>query len=404
MVLSGLIRGCSTAMLLMMLGSPASHAASAGLAMALEAAWERSPQARALIARRAEIAAARDTARAWTPGPPSLGLGERNDQLTGGDGIRETEVSLSAPVWLPGQKAISQSLAASSGEELEARLAGMRLEIAAQVRERLWEAAAAREAFDEARDHQQHLQALTDEVQRRVSAGDLARTDGMLAQQEVLAAQAAVSAIQARVNEAVSRYRLLTGHTDIPAAEIEADGMPAADPHPRVLAARAALQRAQASLRVLQASRREPPVVGLSMRRERDRDVAGSTHTVGIAIQVPFGTAARNRVQETAAATEIEEAMAELAQAENTAQADVQLAQQQLAEARRALDAAASRTALTAEHVQLIEKAFRLGERGLADTIRARALAHEAEAAERQQRVALGLAHARLNQAKGVLP
>lgn len=404
MVLSDTLRSCCCALLFAATYPAASQPSTPSLAQAIDAAWERSPQARALLARRAEVAAGRDAARAWTPGAPSLGLSERNDRLTSRDGVRETEVSLSAPVWLPGQRTAKQSLAESAGDELDAQLARTRWEIAGIVREHLWSVAAAREALAEARDHQQHLEALAGEVQRRVAAGDLARSDSLLAKQEMLAAQALVSTAQARLNDALSRYRLLTGQADIPTPNNEATTFPAVEPHPRLLAARVAAQRAQAALRVVQASRRDAPVVSLSMRRERDRDIAGSTQTIGVAIQVPFGTAARNRPQETAAATQIASAQAELGQTERSIQSDIALAQQQLQETARALNAAASRTALTTEHVQLIEKAFRLGDRGLAEVIRARALAHEAQAAERHQLVALGQAHAQLNQAKGVLP
>lgn len=404
MVLSNTLRGCCCAFLFTTTYPAASEPATPSLAQAVDAAWERSPHAQALLARRAEVAAVQEAARAWTPGAPSLGLSERNDRLTSRDGVRESEVSLSTPIWLPGQKAARQSLAESGSEELDAQLASARWEIAGRVREQLWSVAAAREALDEAQDHQHHLEALADEVQRRVAAGDLARSDSLLAQQEVLAAQAVVSTAQARLNDALSRYRLLTGQADIPTPGSEATSLAAVEPHPRLLAARVAAQRAQASLRTVQASRRDAPVVSLSMRRERDRDIAGSTQTVGVAIQVPIGAAARNRPQETSAATQIASAQAELVQTELSIQSDIALAQQQLQETARALHAAASRTALTTEHVHLIDKAFRLGERGLAEAIRARALAHEAEAAERHQRVALGQAHARLNQAKGILP
>jgi outer membrane protein TolC len=84
--------------------------------------------------------------------------------------------------------------------------------------------------------------------------------------------------------------------------------------------------------------------------------------------------------------------------------ADIDLAREQLEAAKRSLEAASSRALLTRQHTELIEKAFKAGERGLADLLRSQALSHEAEVAERQQKVALGLAHARLNQALGILP
>ncbi|MEC4723307.1 TolC family protein [Noviherbaspirillum sp. CPCC 100848] len=377
---------------------------SPGLKAAVDAAWQRSPQARTLEARRDETLAGREAAQSWIAGSPTLGLAQRSDRWTDQNGGRETEVSVAAPIWLPGQKAARESLAQSSSDDLEAQIAATRLALAGEVRERLWAVAAAHEALSETEHHQHHLEAIAEEVLRRVKAGDLARTDGMLAQQEVLAARGAVAAAQAKLQEALGRYRVLTGQPSIPVLEVEPIAGNMAEPHPRLAAVRTALQRSQASLNVVNRTRSDPPTVGLSMRREQGNFAGPASRSVGIAVQIPFGTAARNRPLETAARTQIETATAEAAQAEVMLKADVDLAREQLDAARRSLEAASSRASLTRQHTELIEKAFKAGERGLADLLRSQALSHEAEVAERQQKVALGLAHARLNQALGILP
>lgn len=396
----------SIVLITLMLAAPIAYAelGTSDLGAAVNAAWQRSPQARTLEARRDEVMAGRDAAQAWTADAPAIGLAQRSDRWNDRNGRRETEVSLSAPIWLPGQRSARQTLAQAGADDLEAQIASARLALASEVREHLWAVAAAREGLSEAQDHLGHLEALADEVMRRVKAGDLARTDGMLAQQEVLAARAAVGAARARVNETLSRYRTLTGQPDIPPTAIEPINSTPTDPHPRLMAARTALQRAQASLNLVNASRSDPPTVGVSMRHEQGSSAASINRSIGLSIQIPIGTSARNRPLETAAQTQIETASAEAAQAETALRADMDLARQQLAQAQEALALASSRTALTRDHAQLIEKAFRLGERGLADVLRAQTLVHEANAAERQQRVAVGLAHARLNQALGVLP
>jgi len=396
----------SLVLIALALAAPTAYAESVAseLRAAVNAAWQRSPQARALEARRDEVMAGRDAAHAWTAGAPAIGLAQRSDSWNDRNGRRETEVSLYAPIWLLGQKSARQTLAQASADDLEAQIVNGRLALTGEVRERLWAVAAAREALSEAQDHLRHLEALADEVMRRIKAGDLARTDGMLAQQEVLAARAAVGLAQARVNETLSRYRTLTGQPDIPPPVVEPIGSTTADLHPRIIAARTGLQLAQASLGVVNASRSDPPTIGVSLLREPDSAAASTNRTIGLSIQIPIGTNARNRPLETAAHTQIEVATAEAAQVETTLRADIDLARLQLAVAREALDMMSSRTALTRDHVKLIDKAFRLGERGLADVLRSQALAHEADAAEGQQRVTVGLAHARLNQALGVLP
>jgi outer membrane protein, heavy metal efflux system len=380
-----------------------SQAGPPGLKAAVDAAWQRSPQARTLEARRNETLAGREAAQSWIAGSPSVGLSRRSDRWTDQNGVRETDVSLSAPIWLPGQKSARQALAETSSNDLEARIASARLAIAGEVREHLWAVAAARESLAEVQDHLHHLEGLAQEVGSRVSAGDLARTDGLLARQEVLAAQGTVAAARAKLQEAQSRYTALTGQAELPAPEPE-PVLTENDPHPRLLAARSSLDLAQAAHKAVTATRSDPPTIGVSMRREQDSFAGGNSRSVGIAVQIPLGTNARNRPLETAALTQIQAAAAEAAQTEAVLQGDADLARKQLATAEQARETAVSRAALMREHTRLIEKAFRLGERGLAELLRSEALSHEADVAVHQQQIAVGLARARLNQAFGVVP
>lgn len=90
-------RICITAALALAAPMALSQAEPAGLKAALDAAWQRSPQARTLEARRDEIHAGHESARSWMAGSPSIGLSQRSDRWTDQDGVRETEVSLAAP-------------------------------------------------------------------------------------------------------------------------------------------------------------------------------------------------------------------------------------------------------------------------------------------------------------------
>lgn len=381
----------------------ATAAPGATLHSAVEGAWLRSVAARTLEARQGEADAGRATARSWVAGSPTLGLSQRSDRWTGKGDRRESEVSLAAPFWLPGQKAAREALAATSTDELSALTLEARLAVAGEVRARLWEAAAARETLAERTDHLHHMTDLAEEVQRRVTAGDLARTDGLMAQQEVLAAEIALTQAATKASEALSRYRLLTGMAELPALEPEplAGGTPDSL---RLAAARASERRAQAALRLAEATRSAPPSVGLSYRHEQEGGLQGPDRSVAIALQIPLGSQARNRPAEAQAQTQVATAAAEAARAQASVDADIALAHEQLANVRAALEAATKRALALREHTTLIEKAFRQGERGLAELLRSRVMSHEADIAVRQHRVALGSAHAQHNQVKGILP
>lgn len=377
---------------------------AASLHALFEQAWQRSPAARGATARQGEIAAADALADAWLAGQPVLGLSQRNSRARESHGGRESEVSMAASFWTPRQRAARQDVARRSAAEQQAHLDKVKLDLAGEVRARLWDAGAAQALQEEKEGHLHHTEELAEEVGRRVAAGDLARVDALMADQEVQAARIAVQQARAEAEASLSRLQILAGPVrTLPLApESLASGATGEDA--RVRAARALRDRASAALGLSQASRSAPPTVALSLREERDPMLAGPERSLGVQLQVPIGSAGRNGPAESQAQTQLAVAAAEVEQMEEIARADFALARTALDHARAALAIALARVEAMREHEQLIAKAFRLGERGLADLLRSRALAHEAQVARRQQEVALGRAHAQLNQASGVLP
>lgn len=376
----------------------------ATLKQAVDSAWQRVPDARTIEARQNEAAAARATAASWLATPPTLGLSQRRDESGSERAQRESEISVSSSFWLPGQKAAREALAVRGSDEAAAHLTATRLAVAGLVRDRMWEAASAQVTLEEKQDHLHHLEELAGEVGRRVAAGDLARSDGLMADQEVLAARIEVGKARTAAVEALARFQVLTGLPELPALEPEPLRESDAPANPRLAAAQASEQRARAALRLAEANRAAPPTLALSMRRDEERGFREPIRSVGVALQIPFGSAARNRSVEAQAQTAIATAAAEAAEAQAASGADLTVARARLANARTALEDAIARAKALHQHTALFEKAFRQGERGLADLLQSRALTHEADVAVAQQNVAVGHAHAQLNQALGILP
>ena len=383
---------------------PAPTPVGTTLQQAVQSAWQRATAARTLEAREGEASAARANARSWLASNPTLALSQRRDQGGSERDQRESEISVSSSFWLPGQKNARAALAASSTDELAAQIGATRLAVAGVVRKRMWEAAAAQLKLEGNQDHLHHLEGLFDEVQQRVKAGDLARSDGLLAQQEVLAAQIEVMNARTAATEAMSRYRATTGLSGLPPLEPEPLRDTAASANPQLLAAQASEQRARAALGLAAATRSAPPTIALSVRRDDERLLREPVNSIGVALHIPIGSAARNRTVEAQAQTVIASAAAEAAEIQANADADIEIARERLANARTALATATERARAMHEHTALFEKAFRAGERGLAELLRSRALTHEANIAVTQQKIALGTAHAQLHQALGILP
>lgn len=389
-------------------GKPASS-----LASALEQAWRLHPQAAALDARDAEARAAREIAGGLTPEPGAVSIGSRNDRWNRDRGQQEYEVELATPLWLPGQKAAREDAALSQADEVTAKRAAVRWELAGELREAWWTLAAARNARALAARRAETARALESDVRRRYRAGDLSRIDGNLAQSEVLAAEAELIEAEASRLQAEQVLRTLTGGTapvdtgeEAPAqmAQRSADANATMATHPLLAAAAAAARSARARTTVAAESRRAAPELALRAVRERGDFAEPYSSSIGVRLKIPFSSGALVRRDTAAAQAEASQADAEMLRARTRVELETERAQRALAAAGRQLAMAEERRALATDNLRLAEKAFALGESDLSALLRIRAAAFDAESFYDRQRVARAAATSRLNQALGALP
>lgn len=372
----------------------------------IERAWSRASNARQAEGRVNEADAGRAQASSLFAGSPSLSLATRNDQLARDHGVEEHDVSVAAPIWLPGQRSARGTLVETEVSEAQARVQVARLVLAGEIRERIWDLAEAESELEHAQIHAEAAQKLEADVMRRVNAGDLARTEGLLAKQERLIAMAAVQTARSKRAEAASKLKALTGYGELPSRYEETihNAPPPLEAHPRVLAARLGSDRAAKRIRYVSSTRRDAPEVAISYRWERGVSDSAYDQTVGVGIRIPLATTARNAPLDAAAQTEAATAAAEERAALDGVQADIVAAQTTLESAEQNLLLAEERNATASERAALLKKAFDIGEFGLADWLRAQSAARAAEVALERARTERGLARARLNQARGILP
>lgn len=387
--------------------APQGAVAAEAWAMALEAAWTRHPQARALIDRVSEAEARAALAKAMTPGPASLTLGHLGDNLTGNRGKREWEIELAAPLWLPGQKAAHLVEAAGAAGVVAAQRATLRLQIAGELREAWWAVSGARNDLDLARRRVDTARALEADVLRRYQAGDLARTDANLARSERLAAEAEEAEVRSTLLQTEQAWLALTGlpaPASLPGPGEAVTPRETVTEHPRLALAAAIANTARARLRVAEATRRDAPELALRLVRDRGDAAESYNNAVGIQLKLPFSADARVRMGNAAARAEMAEAEAELLLSRQKLELDMAKAQAALATAERQTDMARERQRLATDNLRLSEKAFALGESDLTTLLRIRAAAFEADLLLHRQQVARQAAQSRLNQTLGVLP
>ena len=157
-------------------------------------------QTKGLVSQRQAAAARYATVGSLTPGSPYVaGSARRNSRgafqnITDPtepniNRVREAELEIGMPLWLPGQRGALRDTVTSSVNEFSQRLDLRRLEVAGRIRDAWWQAQrTAREAAI-ARERLETAKEIERDIGRQAQLGDVAPPDGLLARNETLAAQ-----------------------------------------------------------------------------------------------------------------------------------------------------------------------------------------------------------------------
>lgn len=243
------------------------------------------------------------------------------------------------------------------------------------------------------------------DVERRLKAGDLARTDFNQAKGAEYAARSAASEAEVRTSRALQAFTTLTGLETLPAGdEAPAVNAPPLTEHPALRQLDRIALAADARVRLATDTRRDNPELTLGYRRERSSRTEAYGGSVTLGIRIPLGTDARNEPKVAAANAEYIEARIAYTRLKDQLQAELLASQRELLQARGALVLAEERQRLATENDQLLGKAFSLGEIDLATRLRSAAERYAADADATRSRIEAGRAVSRLNQAFGVLP
>ena len=373
------------------------------LRQALEAAWQHRLAAHASQDRLRRAHASGIAARSWLPDAPALEVSQRSDRWHANRGTQENDIGIRMPLWLPGQRDARIAVAEAERAWAEASETADKLKLAGEVRERAWELSAARALLREADIQADAMKALADDAARRVKAGELARAEQLDVRAEALAAQSKVHEARAKVAAAQAQWTALTGQPAVPDPAEASQDAPAAA-HPALRVAELAVRRASRALDDVHRSSRDAPELGLGLRRDRADRIEALKTSVVIGLRWSFGTDARNEPRLAAALGDLEAARADALALQQQMNAERAAAAAALAAAQAQSAAAKERADFLRQRAALVDAAFKAGEAGLPERLRARVAAAQSSAAVAQQQAAVGLAQARLHQATGILP
>ncbi|MCC6609081.1 MAG: TolC family protein [Burkholderiales bacterium] len=373
---------------------------------ALDAAYARSPQLQVLQAREAEVGALRSNAASLIADNPAAVGRYQTDRVATDQGLREYEAGVALPLWRPGQRGARQALADTAGTALDRSVAALRLTVAGQVREAIWNAALAENNAALARQEWETELALERDVQRRVELGEAARTDLLLARDETLRRERIHLQAQAELAQGRSQYRSITGLERLPRqrGERRSDVREITGEHPLVAAAEADAGQARARVAAVREGAAGSPELVLSGKRQRAAAGQDFVDSLDVTFRLPFGVAAHTGPRVTEAARTAAETQAE----RDTLVRRLALALQETGHALEASESALliaeEQNRLAQENLRLARTAFAVGETDLVGLLRVQNLAFAAQRGAQELRIVRERAIARYNQAAGVLP
>lgn len=375
------------------------------LSEVLEKAYARTPMQATLQSRDVMVSAKNRVANAMLPAAPALGVIHQNDAIGSGRGERDWQAELELPVWQPKQRDNRLKVADAMQSTTAASRQSLKLQVAGQLREALWNIAANDNNLSLAINKLQVAKKLQSDVEKRYRAGELARTDAMLAEQEVLRVEKEKVRAEAEVMHARHRYYLLTGLRELPASyEEKQSSLEDYSQSPVWLESQSKVGLAETERDLAQVESRENMRVLFNVRSSKGAFDTTNNDSVGVHVRVPFGSEASAAPIRAAAEMVVGNALTEREATRLELEAAMHEAEHNLSVSRAELSIAAKQFEIARESLILAQKAFQLGETDLVSLLRVQAQTFEAERAFTTRQIQVQWDIARYNQTVGVLP
>lgn len=380
--------------------------AKLSLSELIDLTLEKYPDTQWLNSLENEVVALKQRGDSWTAGSATAGL--QFQEATSGT-LHYLDANVSVPLWNLGQRDANQRIGEKAQFDSAMQSAATKWRVAGLIRAALWDI-----ALQELRQQQSQIELtateqLAGDVKRRVEAGDLAKTDELLAQTEVLKKRSALTLAEAEVMHARKRYSSITQTAKVPASyqeklssqkEIEQN-------HPALQAINSQIERKQAELDALQltGSGQTNVVVGINSDRPSGVDErSNNTESFNIGVNVPFGGAAHLAPQVAALNVELNKLRAqrdqlfrELEQAHHEAEHNLQVNQAELVISNELKTVAE-------KHLKMTQLSFSVGEIDLIDLLKIQAQTQLAVLTAKERAIIVERDFSFYNQAVGILP
>ncbi|MDP3088613.1 MAG: TolC family protein [Methylotenera sp.] len=371
----------------------------------LEKTIARNPMQTTLQSRDSVVSAKNLVAKSFLPSNPAINVVHQNDTLGSARGEREWQAELDLPVWLPNQRNNRLKVADATQSNLSAGRESLKLQVAGLLRDALWDVALTENSHALAINKYELANKLQQDVEKRYKAGEMAKTDAMLAQQETLRAEKDQLRAEADLMHARHRYYLLTGLREIPAKfEEQQSALEDYSQSSIWTEAQSKVGLAETERSLAQIESRENLQLLVNVRSIKGGFDDLSNQSVGVKVRIPFGGESRAAPIKAAAELGVGQALTEREALRNALETMMHEAEHNLNVSRIELVIVNKQFEIAKESSKLAQKAFQLGETDLVSLIRIQAQTYEAERAYTSRKIQVQWDIARYNQAVGVLP
>lgn len=250
----------------------------------------------------------------WFAGSAALALDYYDDRVASDRGSRDASALLEFTPWSWGQRSAAQAVAERAERAALTQSSAIRLEVARLLREALWDMALAESRLQQAKINIDVSEKLLSKVRRRVTLGDLPRTDLLLAESDHLQNRSLLTQAEAEVMHSRKTYSVLTQTTRVPAHYQEAmsERGQIDDSHPFLEAINALLARKQASVEFAKTTDTiNQPKINIGGRTSRDQRDNSDLQSAGIGVVIPFGHATYDAPEIAAAQLEVSQVIAQ---------------------------------------------------------------------------------------------
>ena len=372
----------------------------------VEKALPNYPNSQLLAAKKRVLAAHQIQANSLLPGSAALILRNQNDQLLSRNGETEWEAGVEFPLWLSGQRKAREAIANIASQNLSADAQYLRLQLTGMVRDALWDIQLMQGLADIAKEKYAAVSQLQRDIELRVTLGDMAQKDLLIAQTETLQAESERINAEAEVQHAKFRYKNLTGLSMIPAefAEIKSAKVEVQETHPALIDANSKIALSAEQRNLVRIENRDNSTLTIGTRSLRGANDTELNNSIGITLRIPLQSATRNAPLQAAAEMQYAENQAHLSQLKLLLAAAMHEAEHNLEIGILQLEVLTKQNAIAQQSLSVTRKAFQLGELDLSDLMRVQTQAFNAERSLKNQQIQQLWNTARYNQAVGELP